>query len=84
MPGNREIEKKLKDGIDAELGKHDREINVSSKIRSMLKQEGARLELESQLPDSLEYNQILAILIGRSENFRDRREDSKVRATIKD
>lgn len=64
---------------EVDLGKHSVDIPCSPKIRSMIREEGAKLEQETRLPDNLNTNQILAILIGRSRNFRKRRANSKVR-----
>lgn len=76
---NREIEKKLMREQEVQLGKHSVDIPCSPKMRSRIREEGAKLEQEKDLPNNLDTNEILAILIGRSENFRKRRSDPNIR-----
>lgn len=79
----REVEKKLRKGIEVDLGRHNCQMNVNGSVRSEFKEEITHLEREEGLPDSINFNEALMILVGRSRNFRDRREDPNVRETMK-
>lgn len=83
MQDAREVERKLKRGREVDLGKHRVPIDVSPNIRSDIQAIGAELQKEEQLPDSLEYNEILAIIIGRARSWKLNQEDPNLRATMK-
>lgn len=82
MQDAREIEKKIKQGIDVDLGKHEVPIDLSPGMRSEVQSIGIELQKEDQLPNSLNYNQIMAIIIGRARSWKKNQEDPNIRGQI--
>lgn len=82
MEKTREIEKKLKQGIDVDLGKHTFPIKVNPDVQSDLVIEKKKIEKEKHMPDSLDYNQFFMILLGRAKSWRQNKENPNVRGQI--